>query len=183
MQSLSSVCTGRIALGACLAALLGLSPARAEMLQFATPEGTKSWPKLETITDWHQDQEASLKLAANVIIPDGVDPATAEVKIEARGFPRTGGSLSQLIDADRAANAGGTDQKQADLFDKDATPFTIYTFAPATGGSGSWKTVGYSEEGDTLLAFTLTARSKAAHDKGLPVFADVIHKYAREIPW
>jgi hypothetical protein len=43
--------------------------------------------------------------------------------------------------------------------------------------------VGYSEEGDTLLAFTLNARSKTAHDQALPIFADVIHKYAREIPW
>jgi hypothetical protein len=187
MQSLSSDCTdfraGRVLLGACLAALLSFSSARAEMLQFSTPDGMKSWPKLETITDWHQDQEASLKLSANVIIPDGVDPATADMKIEARGFPRSGNSLSQMIDADRAANPGGTAQKQADLFDKDGTPFTIYAFAPAPGSSGSWKTVGYSEEGGTLLAFTLTARSKAAHDQGLPVFTETIHKYAREIPW
>jgi hypothetical protein len=170
-------------IGVCLGALLGLSPARGEMLVFSTPDGNKSWPKLETITDWHQDQEASLKLAANVIIPDGVDPATAEMKIEARGFPRSGNSLSQLIDADWAANPGGTDQKQADMFDKDGTSFTVYAFAPATGSGGNWKTVAYSEEGDTLLAFTLNARSKPAHDQGLPVFNDVIHKYAREIPW
>jgi len=160
-----------------------LSPAQGEMLQFPTPDGLKSWPKLETITDWHQDQESSLKLSANIVIPDGVDPATAEVRIEARGFPRNGNSLSQLIDADRAANPGATAQKQADLFDKDGTPFTVYTFAPATGSSGNWKTVGYSEEGDILLAFTLNARTKAAHDQGLPVFTETVHKYAREIPW
>jgi hypothetical protein len=158
-------------------------PAQAEMLQFATPDGVKSWPKLETITDWHQDQKASLKQSANVILPDGVDPAAAEMKIEARGVPRAGNSLSQLIDTDRAANPGATVQKQADLFDKDGTPFTIYAFAPATGSGGNWKTVGYSEEGDMLLAFTLSARSKAAHDQGLTVFTETIHKYAREIPW
>jgi len=173
----------RTLLGASLGTLLCLAPASAEMLQFPTPEGMKSWPKLETITDWHQDQEASLKQSANIILPDGVDPATAEVKIDARGFPRTGNSLGQMLDADRAASPGATVQKQPDLYDKDTTPFAIYSFAPAPGTTGSWKTVGYSEEGDTLLAFTLNARSKTAHDQALPIFADVIHKYAREIPW
>jgi hypothetical protein len=166
--------------GALLGALACL-PAQAEMLQFPTPEGMKSWPKLETIADWHQDQEASMKLAANVIIPDGVDPATAEMKIEARGFARNGRSLAEFIAGDQAANPGAMAQKQADIYDRDKLPFTVVTFAPATGGN--WKTVGYAEEGDILLAFTLEARSKAAHDQGLRIFADVIHKYAKDIPW
>ena len=38
------------------AALLGAGPVHAEMLQFATPDGVKSWPKLPDIPDWHQDQ-------------------------------------------------------------------------------------------------------------------------------
>ena len=164
------------------AGLLASLPVRAEMLQFPTPDGgMKSWPKLETITDWHQDQETSMKLAANVIIPDGVDPATAEIKIEARGFPRQGRTLEEFISADRDANAGATAQKQADVYDRDKLPFVVVTFAPATGGS--WKTVGYAEEGDILLAFTLVATSKTAHDKGMPIFNDVIHKYAKDIPW
>ena len=75
------------------------------MLQFARPDGTKSWPKLPDIADWHQDQELSMKLAANFLVPDGADPATAEVTIQARGYPRSGdtGSLSQLMDKDQAA--------------------------------------------------------------------------------
>ena len=162
--------------------LLAALPVRAEMLQFPTPDGgMKSWPKLETIDEWHQDQEASMKLAANVIIPDGADPATAPMKIEARGFPRQGRSLAEFIASDQAANAGATAQKQADIYDRDKLPFTVVTFAPATGGS--WKTVGYAEEGDILLAFTLAATSKDAHDKAMPVFTDVIHKYAKDIPW
>ena len=122
-----------------------------------------------------------MKLAANVIIPDGVDPATAEMKIEARGFPRQGRTLAEFISTDRDANAGATAQKQKDIYDRDKLPFTVVTFAPATGGS--WKTVGYAEEGDILLAFTLVATSKTAHDKGMPIFTDVIHKYAKDIPW
>ena len=73
-------------IGLCCCAL----PAQAEMLEFPTPNGLKSWPKLPDVTDWHQDQESSLRLGANSLIPDGVDPATAEVTIQARGFSRRG---------------------------------------------------------------------------------------------
>jgi len=171
-----------ILLGLCLGALPGA--ARAEMLQFATADGTKSWPKLPDIPDWHQDQESSLRLAANSLIPDGVDPANAEMTIQARGFPRRGNanitSLSQLIDSDRAAAEPGTDVKKlADVADKDGTPFNLYAFASAK----NWKVVAYSEEGDTLLAFTFSARSRAAYDSGFPIFTGLIQKYAREIPW
>jgi hypothetical protein len=174
-------------LGTLFGALLGLSPVQAEMLQFATADGTKSWPKLPDIPDWHQDQESSLRLSANALIPDGMDPATAEVSIQARGFARRGNadvsSLSQFIDNERAAAESGTDVKKlSDVADKDGTPFTIYAFAPAHGKTG-WKAVAYSEEGDTFLAFTLSARSKAAFDGGMPVFTQLIQHYAREIPW
>src|SRR5690348_2579093 len=92
------------------------SPAGAEMLQFSTPDGVKSWPKLADIPDWHQDQESSMKLGANSLIPDGVDPAASEVTIQARGFSRTGAaaatSVSQMVDSDRAGAPSGTEVKQ-----------------------------------------------------------------------
>lgn len=171
---------------ACLTAGVNLSPARAEMLQFATPDGTKSWPKLPDIPDWHQDQEQSMKLAANFLIPDGADPATSEVTIQARGYPRGGesGSLSQLMEKDRAAAPPTTDvTKRPDLYDKDSTLFTMLAFAPAAGQAGDWKAIAYSEEGEYLLAFTLDAKSKAAYDKSLPVFTALVQKYAKDIPW
>ena len=167
--------------------LPGFFPARAEMLQFSTPDGIKSWPKLPDIPDWHQDQESSLRLGANSLIPDGMDPANAEVTIQARGFARRGNggttSLSQIIDRDRAAATGAQVKQLADVADKDGTPFNLYAFAPAPGSAGAWKAVAYSEEGDYLLAFTLSARSQAAYDTNLPVFTALIQKYARDIPW
>ena len=173
-------------LGTCLAGLIGLAPARAEMLQFATPDGTKSWPKLPDMPDWHQDQESSMKLGANSLVPDGVDPATAEVTIQARGFSRTGAgaaALSQMVESDRAGAPAGTEVKQlSNVADKDGTPFNLYSFAPA-GAQGNWKVVAYSEEGEYLLAFTLSARSKTAYEGNLPVFVALIQKYARDIPW
>jgi len=176
----------RVLLGTCLTVLLGGAPARAEMLQFSTPDGTKSWPKLPDITDWHQDQELSMKRTANFLIPDGADPATSEVTIEARGYPRNGdtSSLSQLMDKDRAAAPAGTEvSKRSDLYDKDSTPFTVAAFAPAAGQAGNWKAVAYSEEGEYLLAFSLDAKSKAAYDKNLPVFTALVQRYAKDIPW
>lgn len=175
-QSLSAVL-----LAACLVLAPGL--ARAEMLQFAGPDGTKSWPKLPDIADWHQDQELSMKLAANFLVPDGADPATSDVTIQARGFPRNGDSLPQLMDKDQAAAASAQITKRPDLYDKDSTPFNLVTFAPAAGQPGDWKAVAYSEEGEYLLAFTLDAKSKAAFDKNLPVFTALVQHYAKDIPW
>ena len=175
-----------ILVGALLACSL-VGPAGAEMLQFSTPDGIKSWPKLPDIPDWHQDQESSLRLGANSLIPDGVDPSNAEVTIQARGFSRRGAatvtSLTQMVESDRAGAPPGTEVKPlSDVADKDGTPFKLYSFAPANG-QGGWKAVAYSEEGDTLLAFTLSARSKTAYESNLPVFVALIQKYAREIPW
>ena len=73
LKPMRSVVTGIL-----LCAAFGAVPARAEMLQFSTPDGIRSWPKLNDPPDWHQDQESSLRLNANSLIPDGVDPATAE---------------------------------------------------------------------------------------------------------
>jgi hypothetical protein len=74
-------------------------------------------------------------------------------------------------------------QPLADVADKDGTPFKLYAFVPASGSGGSWKAVAYSEEGDYLLAFTLSARSRAAYESNMPVFVGLIQKYAKDIPW
>jgi len=83
------------------------------------------------------------------------------------------------VDNDRAA-AGAQAKQIADVADKDGTPFNLYVFAPAS--NANMRAVAYSEEGDTLLAFTFTARTKAAYDANFPVFVGLIQKYAREIP-
>jgi len=166
-----------VAIALCAVAL----PARAEMLQFSTPDGIKSWPKLPDIPDWHQDQESSLRLTANSLIPDGVDPATAEVTIQARGFSRINNSLAQMLERDRAAAPSAQVKKLQDVADKDGVLFNLYSFTPS--GAGSWKAMAYSEEGDTLLAFTLSARTHGAYESNLPVFINLIHKYAKDIPW
>ncbi len=159
-------------------------PAQAEMLDFATPQGTKSWPKLPTLADWHQDEEVSLSKGVNFLVPDGSETATADVTIAAEGISRQTGpsDISALLERDKAAAAGATVQQLPAVRDKDGVPFQLYAFAPA-GGNGRWQVVAYSEEGDYFLAFRLNATSKAAQDKAMPVFTGMIQKYAKEIPW
>ena len=159
-------------------------PARAEMLDFATPQGTKSWPKLPTLADWHQDEQVSLTRGVNFLVPDGSDTPTAEVTISAEGVSRQTGptEISALVERDKAASAGAAVSTLPAVRDKDGVPFQLYAFAPA-GGNGRWQVVAYSEEGDYLLAFRLNATSKAAQDRAMPVFTGMIQKYAKEIPW
>ena len=166
-----------------LACALAL-PARAEMLDFATPQGTKSWPKLPTLTDWHQDEQVSLTKGVAFLVPDGADTPTAEATISAEGVSRQTGptEISALVDRDKAASPGTAVSTLPTVNDKDGVPFQLYAFAPA-GGNGRWQVAAYSEEGEYLLAFRLNATSKAAQDKAMPVFTDMIRKYAKEIPW
>jgi hypothetical protein len=157
---------------------------RAEMLEFATPQGPKSWPKLPTLTDWHQDEQISLQRGVNFLVPDGADTPTADATIAAEGVSRQSGfaDVSALVERDKAAMPGAEVQQLAMVQDKDGVPFQLYGFAPA-GDNGRWQVVAYSEEGAYLLAFRLSATSKAARDRAMPVFTDMIQKYAREIPW
>lgn len=165
-------------------AALAASPARAEMLEFATPQGTRSWPKLPTLTDWHQDEQASLTRGVAFLVPDGADTPTADVTISAEGVSRQTGpsEIAALLERDKAAAPGAEVKPLAAVRDKDGVPFQLYEFTPAAG-DGPRHVVAYSEEGNYLLAFRLTAASKAAQARGMPVFTDMIAKYAKEIPW
>jgi hypothetical protein len=99
-------------------------PVRAEMLEFATPQGPKSWPKLPTLTDWHQDTEVSQSRGVNFLVPDGADTPTAEVTISAEGVSRQTGptDVSALVERDKAAAPGAEVKQLAAVRDKDGTP-------------------------------------------------------------
>jgi hypothetical protein len=159
-------------------------PARAEMLEFATPQGAKSWPKLPTLADWHQDEQVSLNRGINFLVPDGADTATAEMTISAEGVSRQSGptDIPALVERDKAAAPNAEVKQLTAVRDKDGVPFQLYAFSPS-GGGGRWQVAAYAEEGNYLLAFRLSASSKAAQDKGMPIFTGMIQKYAKEIPW
>ncbi len=166
------------------ATLFSALPAQAEMLDFATPQGTKSWPKLPDLADWHQDEQVSLTRGVAFLVPDGADTPTAEATISAEGVSRQTGpsEISALVERDKAASADAAVSSLPAVNDKDGVAFQLYAFAPA-GGNGRWQVVAYSEEGNYLLAFRLNATSKAAQDKAMPVFTGMIRRYAKEIPW
>jgi len=175
--------TARMLLAAALACAALRGPARAEMLEFASPQGTKSWPKLPTLTDWHQDEQVSLSRGVAFLVPDGADTPTSDVTISAEGVSRQTGptEVSALVDRDKAAAPGAEVKQLAAVNDKDGVPFQLYEFAPA--GDGHRHVVAYSEEGNYLLAFRLSATSKAAQDRAMPIFTRMIQQYAKEIPW
>jgi hypothetical protein len=166
------------------AASLSALPTHAEMLDFATPQGTKSWPKLPDLAEWHQDEQVSLTRGVAFLVPDGADTPTAEATISAEGVSRQTGpsEISALLERDKAASAGAAVSSLPAVNDKDGVPFQLYAFTPA-GGNGHWQVVAYSEEGDYLLAFRLNTTSKAAQEKAMPIFTGMIRRYAKEIPW
>jgi len=156
--------------------------AQAEMLEFPSPDGMKSWPKIATVRGWHQDPQASFANTANAIVADGDVYPDGNAVILARGFPRAGKSLAQLIEADKAQKSDGANyQKLPDVLDRDQVPFQVQTFTPAK--SGKWEAVGYAEEGGTYLVFTLSARSKEEYEKAMPFFEQTLSSYAAMIPW
>ena len=171
--------------GALVTAFLALmaGAVRAEMLEFPAGDVTKVWPKLPAVAEWHQDQAASFQNTANALIPDGVTFDSADAVILARGLPRAGRSLAQVMADDKTGNA--TDdahtRKLADIADKDVRPFQVIAFAP--GKSGKWEADAYAEEGRYYLVFTLSAKSQAAYDKAFPVFSGLLQNYAEMIPW
>ena len=120
--------------------LLAAAPAQAEMLTFATPNGNVSWPKLPTVADWHDDEPSSLRDGADTLVPDGFEFTDADAIIQAKGFSRSGGSvtsLEQLQGKDRAASPDTQVQNLPDIADKDGKAFHLLAFSPA--GAGRWK--------------------------------------------
>jgi hypothetical protein len=175
--------TSRLSAVLALAFALAAGSARAEMLEFPAPDGSvKAWPKLPAVEGWHQDQQASFVNTANALIPDGVTFDSADATILAKGLPRSGKSLGQVIEDDRAAASDGSHAvKLADIADKDGRPFIMHGYTPAK--SGRWEVDAYAEEGHYLLVFTLSARSQADYDKAFPVFSQLLQDYAEMIPW
>lgn len=173
--------TSRIRLAAVLCLALA-APVHAEMLEFPSPDGMKSWPKIATIRGWHQDPQASFANTANAIVADDDVYPDGNAIILARGFPRAGKSLAQMIEADKAAKSDGANAaKLPDLVDKDQVAFTVMAYTPAK--DGKFEAVAYREEGPVYLAFTLSAKNKAEYDKAWPFFVQTVENYAAMIPW
>jgi hypothetical protein len=122
-----------------------------------------------------------MRQGANVLVPDGYDHASAGAVMSAEGLSRQNvGQISTLLDRDKAATPGATITPLPELRDKDGVPFQLYSFARP---DGRWQVAAYSEEGEFLLTFRLTATSQTAGESALPIFTGMIGKYAKDIPW
>lgn len=140
------------------------------------------WPKLPTISGWHQDKEQSFNYSANTQAPDGYTFINAETVIYAKALykpriPETK-SLSQLINDDQNSFKKGSKlviNPEGKILTADKKQISIYSFTPES--NGNWEYVGYGEEGDFYLVFTISSRTQEGLNKNLPIFKEYINGY------
>jgi len=178
--------------------MLAVWPAQAEIIRTAAPDCGRNqtclywWPKLPPVRGWHTDKAANLgygENGMNSLVPNGATFADADVIIyaaatykaryEARN-PKTR-SLAAFIKDDTASfrreRPGIAIAEAEALTTADGQSLRSFTyFSPR---DGAWERVAYGEEGDFYLVFTISAHTKAAYDKALPVYADLLRRYRK----
>ncbi len=143
------------------------------------------WPKLDPLSGWHHEDEASFANSANVQVPDGFTFSNAQTVIYARALykprnPETT-SLAVLVRDDQGEflkeNPSVEIAKLPPLKTKDGQALETYTFFPKV--AGTWEEVSYGEEGDFYLIFTISSRSRAGFVASLPVYERYIAQYKK----
>lgn len=141
------------------------------------------WPKLPPLKGWHQDQGSSVKYGVNALAPDGSSFSNASAVIYAKAdykprMPHTD-SLEKLIADDqktfRSEFPAIVITETDGLLTADGKKMRTFTFFPKA--TGEWEEVSYGEEGDFYLIFTLSAHSRAAFDKALSAYRDLVGRY------
>jgi hypothetical protein len=145
------------------------------------------WPKLPAVAGWLHDEATSLKLTANVLVPDGSSFGDAPAVMYAKALykPRSPEihSLQELIDSDRDAfehdMPGLKIERLPDLTTGDRRHLIQLAFAPK--GEGSWERVAYGEEDDYYLIFAISAQHDADLKAALPAFETLVAGYKRQL--
>lgn len=141
------------------------------------------WPEFPTLPGWAHEDEASLELKANVLVPAGKSFFHSPAVIYGGAIykprsPETT-SLDRLVanDVAQALNdAPGTKATELrKLTDADGKPWRCFSFTPQ--GKGRWEWVAYSEEGDFYLIFAVTGKSASALRSALPDFKKLVQTY------
>jgi hypothetical protein len=145
------------------------------------------WPKLPELKGWHQDKDQSFNYSANALAPDGTTFANAQTVMYATALykprmPKTK-SVQMLIADDQktfmSADPALTVTEREPITTGDGQKLRSFTFFPKS--KGNWEQVSYGEEEDFYLIFTISSHSKAAFDKMLPTYRELIGLY-REKP-
>jgi len=178
------------ALVALLVVVAGAS-ASAEIEKLAVPSDHGFhfywWPRLPVVAGWFHDEGASLKLTANVLVPDGSSFGDASAVIYAKALykPRSPEihSLQDLIDSDRDAFErdlpGLNIERLPDLTTGDRRQLVQLAFTPK--GEGSWERVAYGEEDDYYLIFAISAQHAAELKAALPAFETLVAEYKAKL--
>ena len=161
--------------------------ASAEIEKLAVPSDSGFhfywWPRLPVVAGWLHDEAASLKLTANVLVPDGSSFGDAPAVMYAKALYKPQSpeihSLQELIDSDRSAFErdlpGVNIERLQDLTTGDQRRLIQLAFAP--NGDGSWERVAYGEEDDYYLIFAISAQHAADLRAALPAFEALVAGY------
>lgn len=144
------------------------------------------WPEFPPLRGWVHEDEASIELKANVLVPSGKSFFESPAVIYGGAIykprsPETK-SLDQLVAndvADALHDTPGTKAKELRaLTDADGKPWRCFSFTPH--GNGRWEWAAYSEEGDFYLIFAVTGKSSSALRSALPDFRKRIQAYRQQ---
>jgi len=160
----------------------------AEILKYAVPSSKGLdlywWPKLGKLKGWSHDEAASRLDKINVLVPKGFtyDSAVAVIYGRACYKPKVDEkTLAAFIESDKKGfkedHPELTISEVKPLVDGDNVPIRSVEFFPKT--KGNWERVSYLEEGDFYVIFTLSSRTRAAFDKALPAYSQLIRDYKR----
>ncbi|TLS65456.1 hypothetical protein FEF65_12915 [Mariprofundus erugo] len=141
------------------------------------------WPKLPSVSGWHQDKDSSFHYSVNALAPDNSTFSNAETVIYAKAIykPRDPEvkSIEMLIARDKkeflTSVPSVKTQEVKPLITADGKQFKSFTFFP--NGPGSWERVTYGEEGEFFLIFTISSRSKSGYDAAEGTYEKLISLY------
>lgn len=145
------------------------------------------WPKLPQLKGWHQDQDGSYQIGANVLVPDGKTFANAATVIYAEALykPRAPEltSVDAMIVSDKKQFLEGKPNtivvQSSELVTADRKKLKSFTYFPSK--QGDWEKVSYGEEGDFYLIFTVSSRTERGYRQAEPIFEKLIGEYREKL--
>lgn len=141
------------------------------------------WPELRVPKGWVHDEDDSLDLTSNVLIPKGATFQNAPSLIYARAFyvpdeKKSERHLRSFIRDDQAPYRRKIKTfRVAEIKPgwKTADGRILRTFRLSY--IGTQEVVCYGSEGDYWLVFVITSKSSSALDRDLPTFREVVEAY------
>jgi len=170
-------------------ALLALAPlcagAEIEKHAYLTESGIKFfwWPKLKPPSGWVHEEEQSVEMQSNVLVPKGKTFANAETVMYARAFyepdKKERGTLQELIDGDVKQFKEHMPKVVVKELDSPlvlASGKRLRTFS-FVNGHEAFERVSYGAEGKYWVEFVISSKSARGLEKTLPAFRAMMAKY------